>query len=654
MEQHRGEECPRAGNAEDPEDRRLADEAVLTEIAEYVLRLAKPAARERIAGWMEARNADEQEAAAARAGVTRHALRMGVLRAAGAVRRVGGALWTAARERAEAALDDMCPEKRARALIAHSFEENRELAGALCRWALEQEIDRRVAHGISANGNGRRRSRRLAARARQAEQDGVCLLEAATAGANEQSGRRQARLLLRYAGMALHGSRIVVRNNNQARAVAALHELGREASPREIADAAGMKEHAAHRALWRTPAVARSAKDRWALREWGREAFEGAVPVAKRMVEAGGSGADRQTVIDTLVSEYGLKRAGAENIARRPCFRTRNGRLEIEPDAAGQGLPLEKAADGFDENGEPYILRRGRRLKKSTGAASVPHIGAALARHAGARHGGRTPLQVAEPAGMPAVRLRWDSARMNSPGIYGIEPVVERLGIEDDDVVRITIGADLRVRFRKVYEQIPRRKRQARSAAEWAARRKRTGSATARLALMVEHELNRRGLTEKEAAGLLGLPFDWLRGIREARSPDVGRAEQVCRRLRIGLRIGGADAGMGSGNRAGGALAELRGLAAAALKRREREQQKAGRKRNQRVNRLVAGRTISLDTADEIGRSLGFSLLIGSRAEAERTKRSDGKGNNVSTGKVDRQERRNRRFPGETTIPNRS
>ena len=67
------------------------------------------------------------------------------------------------------------------------------------------------------------------------------------------------------------------------------------------------------------------------------------------------------------------------------------------------------------------------------------------------------------------------------------------------------------------------------------------GPATRRLVIAVKEHMKKRGVGGRRAAADVGLPEDAFRSLIKGHRPTLDRADEVCRALRITMKLGRED-----------------------------------------------------------------------------------------------------------------
>ncbi|MXW94412.1 MAG: hypothetical protein F4110_01275 [Acidimicrobiaceae bacterium] len=243
--------------------------------------------------------------------------------------------------------------------------------------------------------------------------------------------------LVRWVGWHRLSEHVAPRATARARVKAALLKIGAPATKAELAQEGGMTERQVGGALSSIASVARATKDRWGLREWIDDIYEG-IPaeIIQRINEDGGS-TRLNRVLDELPRLFNVSESSVWAYLNTPAFRVEHGWVTEATESDFQVGPLVDVVDGFTDEGDPYwTLEVAQRYLRGYSLHGVPpEIALAL----GCTFGDRTTVPVLYPDSCQDISVIWRKTSMHGPEIGRLSDALQALGTQDATPVRLII-----------------------------------------------------------------------------------------------------------------------------------------------------------------------------------------------------------------------
>ena len=151
----------------------------------------------------------------------------------------------------------------------------------------------------------------------------------------------------------LFGS-IGIRDSGKARAKAALISIGRPATREEIARMCGFGENKTGSHLSVIPSVVKADKDRWGLKDWVDDEYEGIVGEIIQRIEEDGGATTTERLLTELPTKFGVNPVSVRAYMQTPKFVIRDGWISLANTSSIQLRDLDDVVDGRDHGDAPY------------------------------------------------------------------------------------------------------------------------------------------------------------------------------------------------------------------------------------------------------------------------------------------------------------
>ena len=145
-----------------------------------------------------------------------------------------------------------------------------------------------------------------------------------------------------------------LRASSKAQAKAALLSIGRPATREEIGRLCGLSETRVGAYLSTVPSVVRADKERWGLKEWIDDEYDGIVGEIIQRIEEDGGTTTTERLLRELPSKFKVSPASVRSFMQTPKFVIRDGWISLASASTLQLRDLEDVIHGRDRTGDPY------------------------------------------------------------------------------------------------------------------------------------------------------------------------------------------------------------------------------------------------------------------------------------------------------------
>ena len=335
-------------------------------------------------------------------------------------------------------LDHMIPECEFERRIEELLPDDPPLTKGLFRQKLITAMGYTLQEGVYLDKQASRVVEEIGASARKLADDvGLVDDEPLIAELPSEDWRRFWPWLRERCGLHdLHGS-LGIRDSAKARAKAALLSIGHPATREEIAAVCGLEEARIGGHLSNIASVARADKDRWGLKEWIDDEYDGIVgEIIQRIAEDGGV-----TTTDRLLREipgqFDVSTSSVRAYMQTPKFVIRDGCISM---ANVSSLPLrhlDDVIDGRDGNGAPYS--RFTVETRFFDGYSVTGIPPEFAKALGCKPDEGKSVRIANLPGCRDLSIRWPLASTTGASLGYLSDPLRSLGAQPGQRMRVTI-----------------------------------------------------------------------------------------------------------------------------------------------------------------------------------------------------------------------
>ena len=234
-------------------------------------------------------------------------------------------------------------------------------------------------------------------------------------------------LAVHSAGLVRIGEHLVVRDTRRVRVYLALAELGRPAHRAELSKVTGLPNNTTLSSLLSSDRLfVRATKDKWGLRGWTREPYEGVVAEIVKRIERGGGEIAVDELVEELPAKFDVLPATVRNYLATRKFTTRRGRVRVVQAPEARVQDLSDARDvTWTADGTPvlHFVAGEHHMKGNSQKVSV-----AVAQHLGIGPDDSIQIPFLEPADVHPASLIWRSYDPNGPEMGRLREALTAIG----------------------------------------------------------------------------------------------------------------------------------------------------------------------------------------------------------------------------------
>ena len=244
-------------------------------------------------------------------------------------------------------------------------------------------------------------------------------------------------LLLPHTGLhQLHGS-VTLRNSAKARAKSALVSIGHAATREEIAAVCGLTPVQVTGAFSNIPSVVKATKDRWALKEWVDDEYEGIVAEIIQRIEEDGGSTTTERLLNELPEKFHVSAISVRAYMQTPRFLVRDGRISLANVSSLKLRPLDDAVHGRDPDGAPYWTFAVE--SRFFDGYSVTGVPPEFAKALGCDPDGGTHARIENLPLCRDLSVRWPVATTTGASLGYLADALRELGLQKGQWVRVTL-----------------------------------------------------------------------------------------------------------------------------------------------------------------------------------------------------------------------
>ena len=253
--------------------------------------------------------------------------------------------------------------------------------------------------------------------------------------------------LTAYAGLHSIQGRVALRDTRKARVKAAILDIGKPATKREIAGQIGIGAASVGSLLATIPSLVRADKNRWGLKEWIPDPYQGIWKEIVRRIEEDGGATRLERLEEELPRLFNVSRNSVRMYARTPQFSIDEGYVRVASNPKLKLRALDAVIDGRTEEGTPYWTF-GVENRHFEGYSIAP-FPAELARELGCEPNGSIAAAVAHPEGAAAISVNWPLSSPMGASVGRITESLTGLGARTGDRLRLLVVGQRCVEFRR-------------------------------------------------------------------------------------------------------------------------------------------------------------------------------------------------------------
>ena len=321
------------------------------------------------------------------------------------------------------------------------------LAMRYFRTALVSEMGYTRRHGAYIDGQAEAAIVEIKNRARELADDaGLVEQSALLASFPEQDWRRRHwSPLQRLVGLhELHGS-LAVRDSAKARAKAALKSINRPATRKEVARICGLGASRVAGAFSNIPSVVRADRDRWGLRDWVDDEYDGIVGEIIQRIEEDGGVTTTERLLSELPAKFNVSPVSVRAYMQTPRFQIRDGSVSLASPASIRLRDLADVIHGYDDGGAPFwtFLVEDRYFEGFSVVSVPPEFAKAL----GCEPDSGVDVPLENLPDCRALSLHWRLSSLTGASLGRVAEPLTLLGLQTGDRARVTIAANRSVRL---------------------------------------------------------------------------------------------------------------------------------------------------------------------------------------------------------------
>lgn len=313
-----------------------------------------------------------------------------------------------------------------------------EVVNAMLRKILIEEMDFTLNDGVYVDEPARRIIAGIRTWARELADDaGLVGEEQLVAKLPGEEWRPLWPLLRDRSGLhRLYGT-LALRDSAKARTKAALLSIGRPASREEIGAVCGFEEGRVGAYLSNVPSVVRADKERWGLKEWIDDEYDGIAGEIIQRIEEDGGATTTERLLTELPSKFNVSPASVRAYMQTPRFEIRDGSISLASASSVRLRSLDDVIHGRDNDHSPFwtFVVESRYFEGYSVVGVPPEFAKAL----GCAPDSGLELRVENLPDCRTLSLRWRLASTTGASIGYLSEPLRQLGLHPGGRARVTI-----------------------------------------------------------------------------------------------------------------------------------------------------------------------------------------------------------------------
>ena len=228
-----------------------------------------------------------------------------------------------------------------------------------------------------------------------------------------------------------------LRDSGKARAKAALISIGRPATREEIARMCGFGENKAGSHLSVIPSVVKADKDRWGLKAWVDDEYDGIVGEIIQRIEEDGGATTTGRLLTELPSKFRVNPMSVRAYMQTPKFVIRDGWISLASTSSIELRDLDDVIDGRDHGGAPYWTFAAE--DRFFDGYSVTGVPPEFAKALGCAPDAGERVRIDNLPDCPELSIRWPLASTTGASLGYLAEPLRHLGLEPGQRARVTI-----------------------------------------------------------------------------------------------------------------------------------------------------------------------------------------------------------------------
>ena len=244
----------------------------------------------------------------------------------------------------------------------------------------------------------------------------------------------------------LHGC-VALRNSAKAKVMAALLALGQPATKREIGALCGLSDIRVGGALSNLKSVARADAERWGLREWIDDVYDGIVGEIIQRIEEDGGVTTTARLLSEIPAKFKVSPASVDAYMKTPRFELQGGTIRIADPSRLCLRPIDEVIHGRDDKGNPFwTFRVEERYFRGFSVLNVPPE---FIKALGCEPDSHMTVYCSGSPGEQELSVRWPLASTTGGSLGYLAAPLKALGLQSGEWARVTIMGPERVELAK-------------------------------------------------------------------------------------------------------------------------------------------------------------------------------------------------------------
>ena len=233
---------------------------------------------------------------------------------------------------------------------------------------------------------------------------------------------------------------LALRDSAKARAKAALLSIARPATRDEIGAVCGQEPNRVGANLSNIPSVVKADRNRWGLRDWIDDEYDGIVGEIVQRIEEDGGVTTTERLLKEIPAKFSVSPQSVRAYMHTPRFEVRDGSISLANPASIRLRNLDDVIDGRDEDGAPFwtFIVDGRYFQGYSLVGVPPEFAKAL----GCEPDSGVDVHIQNLPDCRALSLNWRLAALTGASLGYLAEPLRLLGLKPGDRVRLTIAAD--------------------------------------------------------------------------------------------------------------------------------------------------------------------------------------------------------------------
>ena len=228
-----------------------------------------------------------------------------------------------------------------------------------------------------------------------------------------------------------------IRDSGKARAKAALVSIGRPATREEIGRMCGFSENKTGSHLSVIPSVVKADKDRWGLKEWVDDEYDGITGEIIQRIDEDGGATTIERLLTELPSKFGVNPMSVRAYMQTAKFVIKDGWISLASKSLIQLRDLDDAIDGRDDSDAPYWTFPVE--ARYFDGYSVPSVPPEFAKALGCAPDSGERVQIENLPECRDLSISWRLASITGASLGYVGEPLKHLGLEPGERARVTI-----------------------------------------------------------------------------------------------------------------------------------------------------------------------------------------------------------------------